>query len=400
MHMLSVIGAVSAPSGGWSTLIEWVHSWVKGGYGWTILVLILLLKVALIPLDYLIKHTSKKQSLVQQKLAPEIAKLNKKYGDNQQMIQQQTQALYKREKFNPSGSCVVMLVNLVVTMVIFFTLFSGLKTLSAYQSIEQYDSLHNTYIASVTGSYGSLEEYQKIANIVAKKANNEELSAEEQAIFTEQAQADWELAVQNAQTAIEEQWDSVKDSWLWVKNVWVADGNASPLPTLEALEKMATESKNQEYQNYVNSIKGNNLSSIEYNTIVNMVANKTGGWNGYYILAILSVGLSVLSQFINELSNKHKNKTAQQIVDSANPQGKSMWFMKLLLPVMMAMFVITTNAAFGIYVVTNSLISTLTGLLINVIINKVFEKKQDAVDEHLLKEVHRLEKRKLKGETK
>lgn len=391
MNFFSIL-AVSEPSSLWATLIEWVHSWVGGGYGWTILVLIVLLKLVLSPLDYLIKHSTKKQTLVQQKLAPEMAKLQKKYGDNQQMIQTQQQALYKREKFNVFGSCIVMLVNLVVTMVIFFTLFSSLRTLSSYQAIEQYDSLHNAYITCVTNSenYGSLENYQLIAQKIVDEGTES---------LTEEELAKWNTAQSNAKDVVYQAWEIKADNWLWVKNIWVTDGHKSPMPTLEALESMASQSKIDEYKEYVSAIKEDKIATLNYNNIALMVESKTGDWNGYYILAILAIGLSLLSQFINELTTKHKNKKAQNIVDQANPQSKATsWIMKLLIPFTMATFVFTTNAAFGIYVVTNSIISTLTGLAINAIVNKVFAKKQAEVDEFLLKEAQRVAKKQAKGE--
>ena len=388
MNMFSIL-AVSEPSSVWATLIEWVHSWVGGGYGWTILVLIILLKLVMSPLDYLIKHSNKKSTLVQQKLAPELAKLRKKYGENQQMIQTQTQALYKREGYNVFGSCIVMLVNLVLTMVIFFTLFSSLRTLSSYQAIKQYDTLNNTYVTSVSQSYGSIEEYNSIAAIVANP---------EQGInsLTEEQLTKWNAAQASAQTAVHDAWEGVADNWLWVKNIWVNDGHKSPMPTLDALDEMAKNSKIEEYQNYVSAIKDDNVLTLNYNNIASMVESKTGDWNGYYILAILAVLLSVASQFLNDFITKHKNKNAQTLVDQANPQGKSMWFMKLLLPITMAIFVFTTNAAFGIYVVTNSIISTITTVLINLIITKVFAKRQAAVDEYLLKEAARVAKKQTK----
>ena len=388
MNLYSVIGAVSAPTGLWSTLIEWVHSWVGGGYGWTILVLIVLLKLALSPFDYLIKHSNKKTNLVQQKTAPQIAKLQKKFGDNQQMIQQQTQALYKREGYNIYGSCIIMLLNLVLTMVVFFTLFSSLRTLSGYQAINQYDTLRTTYETSVHTSYGSKEAYDEIATIVAEQGTS---------ALTPEQLTKWTQTIDAAKAEVESKWPSVRDNWLWVENIWVTDGHKSPMPTLDALEEMAANSKVEEYITYVNTIKEDKIATLNYNNVASIVESKTGSWNGYYILAIISVLLSLASQYIGDLSNKNKNKKAQQLVDAANPKGKSMWFMKLLLPIMMAIFVFTTNAAFGIYVVTNSLISIFTSFIINLIIGKVFAKKQAEVDAFLLKETNRIAKKENKG---
>ena len=375
--------AVSQPSGVWANLINWVHSWVGGGYGWTILVLIILLKIVMSPLDFLIKYSSKKTSLVQQKIAPQMAKLQQKYGDNRQMIQTQQQALYKREGYNVWGSCVVMLVNLVLTMVIFFTLFSGLRQLSSYQAINQYNELRTTYETTVRAESANYD------TIIAKVAQDglDSLTPEEK--------TEIEHALEVAQTAVHSKWEAVADNWLWVKNIWVNDGKASPLPSFNDLKSMAANSKIDEYITYVNEIESDTtkVKLVEYNLVAGMVENKTGSWNGYYLLAVISVLLSVATQAVNDLSNKNKNKNAQAIVNQANPQGKSMWFMKLLVPVMMAIFVFTTNAAFGIYVVTNSLMSTLIGFLTNWIIGLEFRKKQEEVNEALAKEAEKIQRK-------
>ena len=375
--------AVSQPSGVWANLINWVHSWVGGGYGWTILVLIILLKIVMSPLDFLIKYSSKKTSLVQQKIAPQMAKLQQKYGDNRQMIQTQQQALYKREGYNVWGSCVVMLVNLVLTMVIFFTLFSGLRQLSSYQAINQYNELRTTYETTVRAESANYD------TIIAKVAQDglDSLTPEEK--------TEIEHALEVAQTAVHSKWEAVADNWLWVKNIWVNDGKASPLPSFNDLKSMAANSKIDEYITYVNEIESDTtkVKLVEYNLVAGMVENKTGSWNGYYLLAVISVLLSVATQAVNDLSNKNKNKNAQAIVNQANPQGKSMWFMKLLVPVMMAIFVFTTNAAFGIYVVTNSLMSTLIGFLTNWIIGLAFRKKQEEVNEALAKEAEKIQRK-------
>ena len=136
--------AVSAPSGLWVIILNWIESGVVN-YGWTILLFTLLLKFALSPLDFLMKYSTKKQTLVQQKLAPQMARLQKKYANNQQEYQAQVNAMYKREGYNMVASCLVMLVNMIITMVVFFTMYSSLREVSAYKSIKQYENLRTTY---------------------------------------------------------------------------------------------------------------------------------------------------------------------------------------------------------------------------------------------------------------
>lgn len=385
--MAATLLAVSQPSGLWANLINWVHSFVGGGYGWTILVLIILVKIVMCPLDFLIKYSSKKTSLVQQKIAPQMAKLQKKYGDNRQMIQTQQQALYKREGYSVWGSCITMLINLVLTMVIFFTLFTGLRQLSSYQAITQYDQLHTTYVETVHAECPNYDEL--IVEYVADTDHSDDGDYYNSLIS----------ALEVAQSAVQAKWNDVADGWLWVKNIWVTDGHASPLPSFKDLKSMANTSKINEYATYVKEIEDDTtkVKLVEYNLVVGMVENKTGSWNGYYLLAVISVLLSIATQAVNDLANKNKNKHAQAIVNQANPQGKSAWFMKLLVPVMMAIFVFTTNAAFGIYVVTNSIMSTLIGFLTNWIIGLAFRKKQETVNEALEKEAEKIQRKANRG---
>ena len=77
MNILSLLGAVEAPSDLWVTLINWVRGSV-GNLGWTLILVTVLVKLVTTPLDFFVKLSTKKQTLVQQKCAPQVAKLQKK----------------------------------------------------------------------------------------------------------------------------------------------------------------------------------------------------------------------------------------------------------------------------------------------------------------------------------
>ena len=154
MNILSLLGAVEAPSDLWVTLINWVRGSV-GNLGWTLILVTVLVKLVTTPLDFFVKLSTKKQTLVQQKCAPQVAKLQKKFGHDRQTLQVQTNALYKREGLNMGTGCIVMLVNLILTMTIFFTFFSSLRKFSAYEAINQYEQVSASYEA---GYFAGLNE--------------------------------------------------------------------------------------------------------------------------------------------------------------------------------------------------------------------------------------------------
>jgi len=196
-------GNLSLPGGLWSSLINWFHSGI-GNFGWTIFLLTIVIKLITSPLDFWTKLNTKKQSLIQQKCAPQVAKIKKKFGENQQAARVQTNALYKREGLNSGVGCVVTMLHLVLSLVIFFTFYSSLRANSAYQAINQYEILVSTYddkaYEVLLSRDGDIEEYtlsnedQKIAKANAdsftlKYAHGRNLVTAQ----TEQTQTDEEI---------------------------------------------------------------------------------------------------------------------------------------------------------------------------------------------------------------
>lgn len=377
-----ISSAVSAPKGLWVIILNWIESGVVN-YGWTILLFTLLLKVVMSPLDLLIKYSTKKSTLVQQKLAPQSARLQKKYANNQQAYQAQMNALYKKEGYNMMSSCLIMLVNLVLTMVVFFTMFSSLREVSAYKTINQYESLRTTYEQSMTQSLS--------ASITGIDFESDEFSLSE--FLQDETNKityvnEITIAKDNTKTELNKIWDNSKESWLWVKNIWVADGATSPMPTFDDLKSIANNSKIDEYSSYVN-----NLDAFIYNEVYETIGSQDNSWNGYYILAILAAAVTFLSQWISQVTTKLKKKELNKLTE--NPQANSgmMKFMKIFLPAMMVVFVMTSSASFGIYVVTSSLISILITYLTSIIVNAMTKKKEEEVTAYLEKEALKLAKK-------
>lgn len=429
---LMLSSAVSAPTGLWPTILNWIESSVVN-YGWVIILFTLLIKVCLSPMDLLIKFTTKKTSLVQQKLAPQIARINKKYANDQQQAQMQTQALYKKEGFNVFGSCIVTLVNLVVTMVVFFTLFASLRQMSAYKAINQYAQMEQAYVNTLTQvsqenfisdintklndqtSYDRLykskfegdgtEENKGIFyyyfTVGQQVSEDDKNYLETTVVYTDTEGNTHSLKemLESATTSAEEQagnaaaevWKDVKDTWLWIDNIWVADNYKSPLPTYKDLKSMASSSKIKEYKTYVS-----NINEDLYNTVTSTVHSKHSRWNGYFILAILSAVLTFLSQWITELMQKSKNKQVNDLMQSTNQQAGAMKMMKILLPIMMVVFVLTSSAAFGLYIVSSSLISMLITVLTSLIVNACYKKKEEEVLKTLEREQLRSMKKNIK----
>jgi len=109
------------------TMMDWVHRWVsplapKWAWGWAVVITTLTLKIVFLPLTLAASRSAKRM----QKIQPEMQALREKFKDNPQKMQQATMELFKKNKVNPMGGCLPIL----VTMPFFIGFFVMLRTAS------------------------------------------------------------------------------------------------------------------------------------------------------------------------------------------------------------------------------------------------------------------------------
>jgi YidC/Oxa1 family membrane protein insertase len=104
----------SALAHAFASLIDYING-VTHNYGWSMLVLALVVRVALIPL-YVQQFKSAKEM---QALAPYLKRLQTKYKDNKQKQQEEVMALYREHGVNPLGGCLPLLVQLPILYAVY-----------------------------------------------------------------------------------------------------------------------------------------------------------------------------------------------------------------------------------------------------------------------------------------
>jgi len=104
-------------------LFEFLES-IFSNYGLLIIVLVLIIKTALLPLTYK-SYVSMAKTRI---LAPEIAAIKEKIGDDAAKVQQETMKLYAEVGVNPLSGCVPVLATMPVLMAVFM-LFPNLINL-------------------------------------------------------------------------------------------------------------------------------------------------------------------------------------------------------------------------------------------------------------------------------
>ncbi|MBL8480416.1 MAG: membrane protein insertase YidC [Sterolibacteriaceae bacterium] len=119
---------------GWLSVIAAPLFWVLaaiyklvGNWGWAIMGLTLLLKLAFFPLS----AASYKSMAKMRVLTPKLVKLKEVYGDDKQRLNQEMMALYKKEKVNPLGGCLPVLVQIPVFIALYWVLLGTVEMRNA-----------------------------------------------------------------------------------------------------------------------------------------------------------------------------------------------------------------------------------------------------------------------------
>ncbi|GAB1265666.1 membrane protein insertase YidC [Aurantivibrio infirmus] len=102
--------------------LHWIHSFV-GNWGIAIILMTVSVKAAFFHLSAAGYRSMAKM----RKFAPKMAELKERYGDNRQKMSEETMKLYKKEKVNPLGGCLPMLVQMPVFLAFYWVLMESVE---------------------------------------------------------------------------------------------------------------------------------------------------------------------------------------------------------------------------------------------------------------------------------
>jgi YidC/Oxa1 family membrane protein insertase len=103
-------------------LLKWLHGLI-GNWGWAIIVMTILIKMAFYPLNAAAARSMAKMKLV----APKLKSLQEQYANDKQQLQLKMMELYKQEKINPLGGCLPILVQIPVFIALYWVLLSAVE---------------------------------------------------------------------------------------------------------------------------------------------------------------------------------------------------------------------------------------------------------------------------------
>lgn len=122
-----------------ATPLGWIMKglyYVVKNYGIALLLFTFITRLIVFPLAIKQQKSTAKMALI----APELEKIKKKYGKNQQKMQEEQMALYAKTGINPMASCLPM----IITMVILFALIPIIYGPLTYISNANKDDLNNS----------------------------------------------------------------------------------------------------------------------------------------------------------------------------------------------------------------------------------------------------------------
>ncbi len=115
---------------GWLTIVAKPIFWLMdqihkllGNWGWTIIVLTILIKLAFFPLSAASYRSMAKMKLV----TPKMTAIRERHKDNPQQMNAAMMELYKTEKINPLGGCLPIVVQIPVFIALYWVLLASVE---------------------------------------------------------------------------------------------------------------------------------------------------------------------------------------------------------------------------------------------------------------------------------
>jgi YidC/Oxa1 family membrane protein insertase len=119
---------------GWLTVLSKPLFWLLtqlhnflGNWGWSIVALVFLLKIAF----YWLNATAYRSMAKMKAISPKVNEMRERYKDKPQQMQQEMMRIYREEKVNPLGGCLPILVQMPFFIALYWVLLSSVEMRNA-----------------------------------------------------------------------------------------------------------------------------------------------------------------------------------------------------------------------------------------------------------------------------
>ena len=423
------------------TLKQPTGMWVKilnafkgaGSYIVAVILIAIIIRVIFSVVDVVNKKVNMKNMKLNEKMRPELEAIQKKYGHDPKIMQAKQNEIYKKYQFNMMGTCLPMLITMVLQFAVFLTLWNSLQAVANYNIVEKYENMKGVYVSVIelnedvagyeifkkdlSDAIEQEKDYEFVIKINEKKSElqivlkvdsvpsapitlkwNKNLELKktyellQQYVFEPEEETDppAEGEVEQssivafaedvdvdedkvdyiptgynaifkalAEQAAEQYYLESQEGFLWIKNYYKADSPKSPLFTKKEIKSYLSK--------YYSKAEKDLQKQFDYEgTIFDCVVTagigqKKLGANGYYILTIIAIAVSVFSMWLSNFLMKDRN--------AAKPQKKS-WMMYVIMPLIFGIFTFMYTSLFAVYIITGQLVMIVFTPLTTFIVKK------------------------------
>ncbi len=315
---------------------------IVNSYGVSMIIFTVLIKLLLLPLDYKSRKSMRRMTTLQ----PQMAKLQKKYANDKEKLNQKVAELYRREGVNPMSGCLPMLLSMAVLLI----MFAAMRTVANPQLPHQDIEFQHTG-QQVNESFLWIRNIwmpdSPFYSVIADNANLRLIPADI-----------WTRVFQSLDPAVLNQ---LAGFGIDVQNVSTATGEA----VFAALQTIPAYAQETALWATMPSV---NLIFFQ----LSIYANN----NGWFILPILAA----VTQYLMTLTQPQ-----QPSADPNNPAAGTGKFMKYFFPLFSLWICSSYNSLFSLYWVVSNLFAWVQSLIMNKMFDKMDAEKADVVGEGSLK---------------
>lgn len=300
---------------------RWINDTITGNFGWTIVIFTILFRALCLPIDIRSRVGMRTYAARMRIVQPKMDAMQKAYKHDPQLASRKIMELRKEEGIGllPPG-CLPQL----LLYPFFFIFFSVFRDMAAVQTLQLANAINS---AAAAGG-----DIQGVVNGFLSQ-----------------------------------------NGWLWVHNIWMPDNafntsqaffiriipfinsaTADVLPTGNYLMGMFPKQ----------AIKVTDIIQPAWTHVTNMLPAR----NGLFILPLLA---AVVQYFSFSITQKMNPPPA---MDPNNPQAasgtKMNKIMGIAMPLMFALFCLSSSSALAIYWITSSLLMLITNVVINEVMNR------------------------------
>lgn len=345
----------------YNVLFGWVQTWsdswnLVGAFAVTVILFTVILKIVTSPLDLWTKNISRKNQKKMLVMKPELDKITKQCGDNKELLMQKQRALYKKHKYHQFGACLPQL----VVMVLFIVIFTGFNSAVRYHNSVTYEKLSAVYSAGLDS-----DEARDAGQAAYDKAIAEGKTAIEATNLKEEAK------IVIAENAVLNAYEP--DRFFLTVNIFTPDNWSNPIPSAGDFSGTG-----------IGKLGIPNIDATDYNQVMRPLYEKYNTrWNGYLILPILALLLNILSTKLMKPADQPQ--VAGQTEAQMKQQQQQMKMMQYMMPIIMVVFALFYSAAFTLYMVMNSLLTTVFNISYNLITKRIDKKAIDRYEATTIK---------------